>query len=334
MKAILFKGNQHPWQLTELPAPQPEKGQVLVRLSYASLNHLDLLISKKVSEVPLPGVIPGSDGAGTIAAVGEGVTRWKKGQEVIINPGLNWGTDLKAHSPQFDILGFPDNGTFAEYIIISQDQIFPKPIHLSFAEAAALPMAALTAYRVLFTRGNLQKGQNVLVTGAGGGVAQFLLQFAIAAGANVYVTSGNDTKISFALKQGAKKGFNYNHKEWVSQAKEEVKDGFDLIVDSAGGEGFLDLIDLIRVGGTIVIFGRTAGNIPSIFPGLLYNKQINILASIMGSPIEFAKMLEFYTDKQLHPVIDKIYSLPDFEAARERMEKGQQIGKILFSIND
>jgi len=334
MKALLFRGASQPIQVTNVPKPDINKGQVLIRVKYAALNHLDLLIMRKVEDVTNGSVILGSDGAGVIEAVGEGVNKLFVGQEVLINPALNWGDELKAHGPDFEILGYPDNGTFAEYIVIDQKQVFPKPSHLTLQEAAAIPMAGLTAYRVLFTRGKLEKGQNVLVTGAGGGVGQFLLQFAIAAGANVYVTSGSNEKLAFMSRQGVIKGFNYKDETWANAAKAAVPDGFDLIVDSAGGEAFLSLIDLTKTGGTIVIFGRTAGNIPPIYPGLLYNKQINILATIMGSSSEFGSMLNFYETNRIRPVIDQTFSLDEYDHAFRKMEEGKHLGKILFEIQD
>ena len=332
MKAVVFEGNQKPIELIEIPTPQPGKGEVLIKLSYAALNHLDLIVIKEVQVVPNGRVILGSDGAGVVVSVGEGVTEFVPGQEVIINPALRWGGDIKAPSDEFEILGFPDNGTFAENIVIDRSQVYPKPAHLSLKEAAALPLVALTAYRSLFTRGGLQKGQSMLITGIGGGLAQFLLQLALSVDAKVYVTSGDEAKLASAVRNGAEAGFNYKKESWVSDAKQTLPGGFDLIVDSAGGEGFLSLIELIKTGGTIVVLGRTAGAIPSINPRLLFNKQINIHGSVMGSPKEFEQMLNHYQRYKLHPVIDKTYKLHQVKEALAELEKGKHTGKIVLEI--
>ena len=332
MKAIVFKGNASPLEVKEVEKPLVSEGKILVRLHYAALNHLDLLIIKKTSDVPAGGVILGSDGAGIIEETGAGVTAFQKGDEVVINPAINWGPDERVQGPDFDILGFPLNGTFAEYLLIDQSQVHPKPSHLSLKEAAALPLAALTAYRALFTRGNLLPEQHLLITGIGGGVAQFLQQMGLAAGARVSVTSGKEEKLAEALSKGASYAYNYKDTDWAEKAK-ATAGAFDLIVDSAAGEGFSALLDLVKPGGTIVTLGRTAGPLPSIYPGILYNKQINIHGSLMGSPWEFTRMLKFFETHKLHPVIDRTFPLEEGISALGYLEKGTHTGKVILSMN-
>ena len=226
----------------------------------------------------------------------------------------------------------PDPGTFAEYISIGAEYLAPKPVHLTFEEAAALPLAGLTAWRSLMTRGQFAAGQKVLITGIGGGVALFALQFAVAAGASeVWVTSGSDDKIQQAITLGAKGGVNYKELRWEKDliAKAGL---FDIVIDSAGGDGFAKLIDVATPGGNIVFYGGTLGNINGIIPAKVFFKQLNIMGSTMGTPQEFKEMVAFVETHTLRPVVDKVYLLEDAELAMRRMDAGKQFGKIVLRI--
>jgi NADPH:quinone reductase-like Zn-dependent oxidoreductase len=249
----------------------------------------------------------------------------------MINPSLDWGNNPIVQGDNFRILGFPDNGTFAEYIVISKKYIFEKPEHLSFAESAAVPLAALTAYRALFSKARLRAKEKVLITGVGGGAALWVLQFAVAYQARVYVTSGSDEKIARAKELGAIGGFNYKDPEWAAKAQKEVG-GFDIIIDAAGGDQFSKFLELAVPGGRIVNFGRTAGNITEISTRLLYWKQISIHGTTMGTRDEFLSMLDFIESRNLKPVMDKIYPIDQFNEALARMENGHQFGKIILEI--
>lgn len=277
------------------------------------------------------GIVLGSDGSGVIASVGEDVDSLLVGLEVVINPGHEWGDKSIVQGPAFKILGFPDNGTFADYVLVQKKYVFEKPEHLDFIQSAALPLSALTAYRALFSRARLRGGETVLITGIGGGVALWLLQFAVAYKANVFVTSGSDTKIQKAMTLGAKHGYNYNDENWSSEALKN-SGGFDIIIDSAGGSQFNKLIEIASPGGRIVNFGRTAGNITDINTRLLYWKQLSVLGSTMGTRDEFLSMLEFVEGHKLTPVIDKVFPLEDIAEAFAHMESGDNFGKIVLKI--
>lgn len=161
---------------------------------------------------------------------------------MIINPSLYWGENEAVQSDHFEILGEPTNGTFAEFVVIDKAYVYERPAHLSLKQAAALPLAALTAYRALFTKAKVTSKDKILITGIGGGVALFLLQMVTAIGAGVYVTSSANEKLRGAVSLGAKGGYNYKEPSWQQKTREETK-GFDVIIDSAGGEGFADLLD-------------------------------------------------------------------------------------------
>lgn len=330
MKAVVFRSKEQPLTIKEVPKPTPGKGELLIRLEYAALNHLDLWRWKEDTlEQP---VIPGSDGSGTVVGTGEGVRPEWLGKEVVINPSLHWGNDEAIFGDRYEILGNPTNGTFAEYITMPVSYVYEKPLHLTLKQAAALPLAGLTAYRALFTKAKLKSSDNVLVTGIGGGAALYLLQMAVAAGTAVYVTSSSELKIKKAKELGAKGGFNYKDENWVAKAKAEAG-GFDVIVDSAGGDGFAQLTEVANAGARLVLFGRTAGNMNNLRPGVIYNKQLQIMGTVMGSSSEFRAMLAFYSQHRLQPALDQEFDLNGIQKAAGFMEEGKQFGKIILKIN-
>jgi len=331
MKAALFKEKNAPLSFEDVAQPIPGKGQVLVKLKSAALNHRDLWIQKEQSLPSAAGIILGSDGSGTIEDVGEGVDEYLIGQSVVINPSIGWGKNPFVQADSYKILGFPDHGTFGEFITISKKQVVEKPEHLSFEEAAAVPLSGLTAYRALFTKARLRPGEKVLITGIGGGAALWALKFAIAFQSKVFITSGSNEKLERGLAMGASSGFNYNEADWVNKLLKQ-SGGIDVIIDSAGGDQFPSFLDLVVPGGRIVNFGRTAGHIPSLNTRTLYWKQISIFGTTMGTEDEFLSMLDFVHKHRLTPVIDQSFPLDQVNEAFARMERGGHFGKILLKI--
>jgi len=336
MKAVVLQEINQTVSIQEVETPQAGAGEVIVQLKAAALNHRDVFVQQgKYPGIKLP-VILGSDGAGIVLEVGEGVSEEWLGKEVIVNPSQNWGADDRFYSKNFKILGMPDNGTFAEYLKVEAKYLTPKPSHLSFEAAAALPLGGVTAWRALMSRAAMKAGDRVLVTGIGGGVALLVLQFAVAAGAEVWVTSGSDEKIAKAVELGAKGGVNYKDPNWaknlIAATGGDRSGYFEVIIDSAGGPGFAKLIDVATAGASICFFGGTTGNITDIIPGKVFFKQLNIYGSTMGTEAEFADMVRFIEEKQIQPVIDEIVPLEDAEAALRRMDSGTQFGKIVLKI--
>jgi NADPH:quinone reductase-like Zn-dependent oxidoreductase len=231
----------------------------------------------------------------------------------------------------YRILGLPDDGTYAQYIKVPADHVFPKPSHLSHKEAAALPLGALTAYRSLFTRGQLKESETVFVPGVGGGVATFVVQMAKAVGATVFVSSGSDEKIEQAKEFGAEAGVNYHNEDWVKELR-NMAGSVDLSIDSIGGDVFNALLTVAKPGGRIVVFGATAGPVPKATTIRAALKQLDIFGTAMGNPDEFGSMLEFYEDHRLRPVINETFSLEEAAAAQEYMEEGTGIGKVVLEI--
>ncbi len=334
MRAVFFKGHGQPLVIQKIKKFRPIKDQVLIRLHNAALNHRDIWTWRELNlPAPSDGIILGSDGCGVIEDVGEDADSLMIGMEVIINPSLDWGNNPVVQGNSFRILGFPDHGTFSDYVVISKKYVFEKPEHLNFAESSAVPLSGLTAYRALFSKARLRAKEKVLITGIGGGAALWVLQFAVAYQARVYVTSGSDEKINKAKALGALEGFNYKDPEWQQKAVKESGGGFDIIIDSAGGDQFSKLIELALPGGRIVNFGRTAGNITDISTRLLYWKQLSIHGTTMGTRDEFLSMLDFVESRSLKPVVDKIFQLEEIDGAMRRMEEGNQFGKIILQIS-
>jgi len=331
MRAIVFSAVKHPLSLQSVAAPLVAAGQAIVRLQAAALNHRDLWIQLgQYANIRVP-MILGSDGAGIVEAVGSpGDEPWL-GREVIVNPALDWGDDPRAQGPDFRILGLPDHGTFAEKIAIPVANLAPKPAHLNWQQAAALPLAGLTVWRALFTRAQLRTGERVLVTGVGGGTALLALHFALAAGAEIWVTSGSPDKIARAQQQGARGGVNYRDAGWA-EALQKQAGRFDVIVDSAGGDGFGSLIELTRPGGRIVFFGATAGNPSGLDLRKCFFRQIHLLGTTMGSPADFAGLVNFVTSHKIVPLVDRVYPLDAAEQALRHLEAGRQFGKIVLAI--
>lgn len=340
----LHKGGQ-PLYLEHVETRPPGPGEALVRLRYAALNHRDLWMRQ--GAYGNSGAAPctlGSDGFGFVEAVGSGEDPAWVGRGVVLYPALAWGASDRAPDPAWRILGVPDAGTWAGAVTVPVSQLFDAPSGWKPEEAAALPLAGLTAHRALFRRGALAAGpdfraaaepQRVLITGIGGGVAQFALQFARAAGAEAWVTSGSEDKLRAAKAAGARGGALYTVAGWGAALAREAageKGGFDLCIDSAGGAGWKDICAALKPGGALVYLGATRG--PGEIPMRdAFFKQIDIRGTAMGSRNDFADMLRFVTEKNLRPVIDAAFELADAEKALMHMDSGAQTGKIVLRIS-
>jgi zinc-binding alcohol dehydrogenase/oxidoreductase len=307
-------------RVESLQVPEPAPGETLVRIRAAALNHRDVYITHgKYPGITLP-VTLGADGAGEA-----------DGRDVLIDPMLGWGDDDRVWQPGATILGMPRDGTMASYVAVPRENVHPKPAHLTMEEAAALPLAGLTAYRALFTRGGLASGETVLITGVGGGVQTFVLLFAKAAGARTIVTSGSDEKLARARALGADVAINYRTDEaWHKSVRKAGP--VDLAIDSAGGATLGRCIDAVRPGGRVVLYGGSNGD-ASVRPFSIFWNHLDVLGTSMGSPRDFAAMLAFVEREQIRPVIDRVYGMGEAAAAMKRMEESHQFGKIVVTID-
>ncbi|MDA1054872.1 MAG: zinc-binding dehydrogenase [Planctomycetota bacterium] len=330
MKAFVLTQLKCPLQLEERDGLVPGPGEAVIALQAAALNRRDYWITQGMYPgIQLP-IVLGSDGAGVVTHVGEGVPQDLLQRQVIINPGWNWGDREAVHGNAFRILGMPDDGTFAGEVRVPAAYVAAKPEHLSWQEAAALPLAGVTAYRAVFTQGRLQPGERVLISGVGGGVATFALQYALAAGATVVVTSSSAEKIEKAIQLGATAGFDYTVEGWHKQLLAE-QEPIDLIIDSAGGDGYANLLDAAAPGGRIVNYGATAGPPKKLDLFKVFWKQLHLAGSTMGSPDDFAGMLAFVSQHKIKPIVDEVFSLADGNEAMERMKHSRQFGKLVIA---
>jgi NADPH:quinone reductase-like Zn-dependent oxidoreductase len=321
MKAVRLHeiGGPQNLRIDDVDQPKIESQQTLVRVRAAALNHRDLFITQGLyPNIKLPAIL-GADGAGE-----------SDGKAVLIDPTIGWGDDERVWRQDSSILGVPRDGTFAEYVAVPQSNVYEKPAHLSFEEAAALPLGGVTAYRALFTRGELRSGETVLITGVGGGVQTFALVFAKAAGARIIATSSSDQKLEHARALGADVTLNYRtDPEWHKAVRKEG--AVDLAIDSAGGDTFAKITTVVRWGGRIVTYGGTTGDAKiRMFP--VFWDQLDVRGTSMGSPADFRAMLEFVTKHEIKPVVDRVFDMHDIASAMERLQHAEQFGKIVLKV--
>jgi NADPH:quinone reductase-like Zn-dependent oxidoreductase len=303
------------------PDPVAPPGWVLVELRAAALNWHDCLVRQGRYPAPLP-LVPGADGAGV---------RRDTGEDVVILPSLWWGDRDEAPGPRFEILGDRIDGTYAELVAVPEENVLPKPAGLSWEEAAALPLAGVTAHRALFGRGGLRAGERVLILGAGGGVATFLVAFAHRAGARVTVTSSSDAGIATARDLGAQEGVRYTEPGWPERAREAGGgEGFDLVIDPVGQ--WADALSVLRPGGRLVSFGANAAETADLAIRPFYFGQFSLLGTTMGSPRDFRAMLALVERMpDWRPVVGTVLGLDRAADAQRLLEDGGHRGKVVLS---
>ncbi len=332
MQGLYFDPDQTPnLKVLEIEKPTVAPHHVLIRVKAAALNRRD----EWIRQGKYPGLkasILGSDCCGVIEEIGSGVhERWLN-ERVVVNPNNNWGDKEAYQSQEYHILGMPNNGSFAEFLCVHEDRLALAPPFLNNQEAAALPLAGLTAYRACFTQARIYAGQKVLITGFGGGVAQFAVQFALAKGARVAVTSGSEEKLALAKEMGVEWAFNYKDEDW-DKAIAKTVGPLNACIDSAGGEGFSKILKLLGRAGALVFYGATTGLPPKIDLYRMFFNQIRIQGSTMGSDHEFLEMLHFVEKHEIHPVISSEYSLKEGIEAFNEMRDNQNFGKIILKIS-
>jgi NADPH:quinone reductase-like Zn-dependent oxidoreductase len=312
--------------LEEAPDPVAGPGDVLVRLRASALNHLDVWIRKGLPSVPKPRIL-GADGAGIVEALGEGVTGFEPGERVVLNPGIEAG------GGRIHVIGEHRDGTNAELIAVPATNVHPIPEGLSFEEAAAFPLVFETAYRMLVTRAGLREGEWVLAWGIGGGVSTAALAIAKALGANVLATSSSDAKLELARELGADATVNHA----TGDVKEAVQGatggrGIDVVVEHVGQATWATSLQVAAPGGRITVCGATSGPNPPAALHRIWWKQLSILGSTMGTGEDFARAYELVGSGRARPVIDEVLPLEEIRAAHERLEAGEQLGKIVLTI--
>jgi NADPH:quinone reductase-like Zn-dependent oxidoreductase len=333
MKAarLIRFGSPPGFELQELPDPAPGPGEVVVALRAAALNRRDRWIWTSDGYCPLP-VTLGSDGAGTVAAVAPDVEGLAVGRDVVFDATLSWGDSEECPTPEFDILGAPTEGTFAEQVVVPAANIAPKPARLTWEEAAALNLAGLTAWRATVTCAQAREGMSLLATGAGSGVQTFVVQIAAALGAHVFVTSSTQEKIDRAVALGAVAGVSYRDPDWPERIQEAAAGPLDAAVDSYGGEALAGALSTLRRGGAAVSYGDTGAAELVVDTTEIYWSWRRILGTTMGSPREYRALLAHVEQAAWRPVVDSVFPLAEIAAAAERLDAPDRFGKVVLAI--
>lgn len=342
MKGVLLHDtDESPVEWTDIgPPDEPGPEEVTIDIEHAGLNHLDLWVKQGLPgmEVDYP-FIMGSDGAGTVRETGNNVDHFKVGDRVVIQPGIYCGdcefcqAGEQSQCVNFGILGETEDGVQREQITVDQSRVYAIPGDLTTAEAGVLPVAYLTAYRMLFSRSNLSPGNTVLIHGAGAGVSVACLQLARVAGYEVIVTSQREEKLETAESLGASETI-HSQSEDVVETIQSITDGrgVDLVVDHVGEATWQSSIQSVRKGGTIVTCGATSGPNPPSDLQRVFWKQINIHGSTMGTPNEFESLLTLIDQDELTPYVDRVFDIEEVAEAHNYMAEQQQMGKIALEL--
>ena len=326
MKAVRIHEDGGPEVLRyeEAPDPSPGPGEVLLSVRAASLNHLDVWLRRGLPSVPKPRIL-GADGAGVVAALGEGVDGVSVGDAVVLNPGLDDGKR---------IVGEHMDGTHAELIAVPAEYLHPVPEGMSFEDAAAFPLVFATAYRMLATRAGLREGEWVFVWGIGSGVATATLQVAKALGARVIVTSSSDEKLARARAElGADATVNHAEGDVVAAVREATGGhGADVVVEHVGEATWKTSLQVAAPQGRVAVIGATSGPNPPANLHRIWWKQLTIVGSTMGTREDFAAVYELVKSGRAQPVVDRVFPLSQVAAAHEHLEAGRQLGKVVLRI--
>lgn len=318
--------------LADRPVPVPGPGEVLIKIRAAALNHRDIWTCLG-RDLEKPAAILGSDGAGVITARGPGVEDMAEGAEVVVNPTLDWPNERDS-PPRggYDglLIGYPTDGTLAEYVVVPRANVEPKPGHLNWEQAAAVPLVGITTYRALFTEGELRSGQTVVIPGIGAGTSIMALQLAKAAGARVVVTSRSPEKGERAQALGADLALA-SDAGWAPAVRDFTDgEGADLVIESVGAPTWNQSVACLRQGGRVVVFGATAGDIVEIDLAYLFLNWISIRGTTMGNTAECRAMIAMVNRHKIEPVIDRVFPLSEGIEAIRYLDAGTHFGKVVI----
>jgi NADPH:quinone reductase-like Zn-dependent oxidoreductase len=323
-------------ELVEMSPQQPGPGEVVVRVRATSLNYRDLIAIRNKAGRKVDGVVPLSDGAGEVTSIGEGVTRWKVGDRVAACFFQGWTSgrfDMASHKTD---LGGSLNGMLAQEVVLAEGGLVRIPDHLSFEEAACLPCAGLTAWYSMTTRGEIKPGDTVLCLGTGG-VSVFALQFGVALGCQVLITSSSDTKLSRARDLGASQTINYRTTpDWDKEVwRLTDKRGVDHVIEVGGPGTFEKSMNSVSAGGHIALIGVLTGFGPpnaGLFPLVSKNARLNGI--YVGHRDAFEAMNTFISQKQIRPIIDRVFPYAEASSAFDYLESGNHFGKVVIAHPD
>lgn len=326
--------------LESAPDPEIKADQVLIRVRACALNHLDIWLRQGIPglHIPMPHIL-GSDIAGEVVATGDLCWRVQRGQRVLLSPGLSCrqchaclsGRDNEC--PRYTLYGSNPDGGYAEFVAAPEYSVIPIPDDLSFEEAAAAPLASLTAWHMLFTRAHLKPGEHVLVLSASSGVGSAAIQLAKLFHCRVISTAGSEKKMELARALGADDVINHYEQDIATEVRRITeRRGVDVVVEHVGAATWQSSMYSLARAGRVVTCGATTGYDVKIDLRFLFNRQQSVLGSYMGSMGELHDVLPFVFRKQLKPIIDSVYPLEEIRSAHERLERREQFGKVVVKL--
>ncbi len=340
MRALFIEqhGGAEVLKVGEVPRPTVLDNSVLVKMKFSALNHLDVWVRKGIPGLNLkyPHVL-GSDGAGEVAEVGKAVTGVKVGDSVIVHPGLadpwHQNRQWESVSREYKIIGEHVAGMHAEFVSVPQENIFPKPEHLSWEEAASLALVFTTAWQMLVRRLQIEAGDTVLIQAAGSGVSTAGIQIAKVCGARVITTASSETKLKRAKELGADFALNYKTQDIKAEIKKITNGkGVDAVFDHVGTAQWENNISSLKWGGKFVTCGVTSGAVVELNLSHLFAKQLQVLGSTMGSKSDFPRLLQLLEQGRIKPVVDRAFPLEHATAAYAYLEGREQFGKVLLKL--
>jgi NADPH:quinone reductase-like Zn-dependent oxidoreductase len=341
MKAAIFKQHGGPdvLEFTDVPEPTVRANEVSIKVKACALNHLDLFVRNGMPgiEIPLPHIL-GNDIAGVVQEVGDLVTWVKAGDEVMVQPGVSCGHCQACLSGQdnlcreYDIIGYRRDGGYAESVAVPGVNVFPKPVNISWEEAAALPLVTVTAWHMLVGRANLQPGEDVLVHAAGSGVGSVAIQIAKLRGARVITTASSEEKLAKARELGADETINYTQADWPKEVKRLTeRRGVDVVFEHTGSETWPGSIASLKNNGRLVTCGATSGFDARTDLRQVFYRHLTILGSFMGSKAELLEAMKFVRTGKIRGVVDRVLPLAEAHQAHELIESRGQFGKVVLA---
>jgi NADPH:quinone reductase-like Zn-dependent oxidoreductase len=343
VKAIVFTehGGPEVLHMAEVPEPQIDSQDVLVRVRACALNHLDVWVRRGMPgvEIPMPHIL-GSDIAGEIAKVGSGVSGIRAGDKVVLAPGISCGecehclAGRDNFCRKYTLLGYKVDGGYAEFVKAPAANVFAMPQNVNFEEAAAIPLVFLTAWHMLISRASLKPGEDVLVLGGGSGVGSAAIQIAKVMGARVIATAGSAEKLAKAKALGADEVLSHSNHDFAKEVRRlSNKKGVDVVFEHVGEATWEESIKSLVAGGRLVTCGATTGFEGKIDLRVLFSRQLSILGSYMGGKSEMVPVLDYVSRGLLKPVIDRVMPLAEAVGAHARLERGEQFGKIVLKVS-
>jgi len=341
MKAVVFKqhGGPEVLEYTTVPDPKPARGEVLIEVKAASINHLDMFLRRGMPGIKIPfPKIAGSDAAGIVRELGEDVSGLRTGQRVTINPGISCGrcefcaAGFASQCLSYAMVGENRDGAYAELLTVPAHIVLPIPDSLSFEEAAAAPLVFLTAWSMMVTKGNIRPNEDVLVLGAGAGVGTAAIQIAKMVGCRVFATASSDEKLERARQLGADFVINYKTEGFDRKIRDLTnKRGVDVVVDYIGADTWVRSLRSARRGGRVLTCGATTGFAPQTDLRQIFFRQLQIIGTTMGNHRDFLNVMNCIFRGQLKPVIDRVLPLAEARKAHELIEQRAAFGKIILT---